>query len=338
MASVEYPVEHLSDIFRIGIMVLGLAAVVDVFHEADLKIFPLMFVFFAAGLIGLSLGHLMPASRKTAGQRAWPRVISAVVGVVVVAGLLFSVLKQGVLTFISTPALLVLNAIAIVIFYVVIVPVAYIVDFLFRGFSSLFSRFIGEAEAPEVEFEGEVGEAVLLLGDEMAETGQSAIVSFIEWTLLVLVILVALYFLARAFRRRVRWRRVDQEGMRESLSEDVDPALDLARLLFNLLPERFRKKKAEYQLRLPDDDSGIVDLFRVYFGMLMLAEDRGRPRPLNQTPNEYQASLESVFPESVVRMVTAAFNRACYGHQPATRAEIEEMRGALERATAQSGG
>ena len=47
LASVEYPVEHLSSNFRIGIMFLGLAAVVDVFHSADLKIFPLMFVFFA---------------------------------------------------------------------------------------------------------------------------------------------------------------------------------------------------------------------------------------------------------------------------------------------------
>ena len=126
--------------------------------------------------------------------------------------------------------------------------------------------------------------------------------------------------------------------MRESLSEDTDPANDLARLLFNLLPDRFRRKRIGYRLRLPDDDSGIVDVFRIYFGMLMLAEDRGRPRPRSQTPIEYQSSLEGMFPRNLVRNVTAAFNRACYGHQPATRAEIAEMRGALERVAAESGG
>jgi hypothetical protein len=211
-------------------------------------------------------------------------------------------------------------------------------DFLLSALFSLLARIFGEPEEIEIDTPGGFVERARELAEEFADTGPSTIVQVIQWTLLAVVVLAVLYFLARAFQRRIRWLRVDQEGMRESLSEDVDPAYDLARLLFNLLPDRFRKKRTEYRLRLPDDDSEIVDVFRVYFGMLMLAEDRGHPRTLNQTPTEYQSSLESVFPQNVVRTVTAAFNRACYGHQPATRAEIDEMRGALERATAESGG
>ncbi|HBD83022.1 MAG TPA: hypothetical protein DC056_03325, partial [Dehalococcoidia bacterium] len=97
-------------------------------------------------------------------------------------------------------------------------------------------------------------------------------------------------------------------------------------LLFNLIPERFRRKKTQHHLNLPDDDSGIVDVFRMYFGMLMLAEDQGHPRPAHQTPSEYQSTLERIFPQRIVRMVTEAFNRACYGHTPASRAQIDEMR------------
>jgi len=121
LASVEYPVEHLSKNFRIGLMVLAVAAVVDMFHDANLRIFPLMFVYFAAGLTGLSLGHLLPASQRAAGQRAWPRVISAIIGVVMVAGLLFSLLQKGVLTYLSEPATFILNAMATVIFFVFII-------------------------------------------------------------------------------------------------------------------------------------------------------------------------------------------------------------------------
>ena len=338
LASDEDVVDHLSTNFRIGVVVLGMAGVVDAFHPADLHIFPLMFVFFGSGLVGLSLGHLLPVSSRTAKQRAWPRVIGAVVGSVMVAGLLFSLLNQWVLTLISTPVVLLMKAITWVILFVVVAPLAYIVQILIGLLFRLLARFLGEAEPFEFLGDEGFGRTLLQLGDEAAETGPSSITQVIEWTVLVVVVSVVLYFLARAFRRRTRWRRVDEDGIRESMSDNVDPAYDLARLLFNLIPSRFRRKKTEYRLRLPDDDSGIVDVFRIYFGMLMLAEDRGHPRPPNQTPTEYQSSLESVFPRNVVRMITAAFNRACYGHQPATGAEIDQMRGALERAAAESGG
>jgi hypothetical protein len=338
LGSVEYPVEHLSGNFRFGFMVLGLAAVVDVLHPADLKIFPVMFVFFASGLTGLSLGHLLPSSTETAGQRTWPRVIGAVVGTVMVAGLLSSLLARGLLTFVSTPAVLLLKAIATAILYVVVFPLVFIIDILLRVFFGLLHRIFGEPEPLEVNRGEAVRDAIRQFGEDAADGGPLAILQFIEWTLLAVVVLAALYFLARAFRRRVRRYGNDREGMRESLSEEVDPAYDLARLLFNLLPDRLRKRRTEHRLRLPDDDSDIVDVFRVYFGMLTLAEDRGRPRLRSQTPTEYQSSLETVFPGSVVRRVTAAFNRACYGHQPSTRAEIDEMRGALEQATAEGGG
>ena len=338
LGSVANPIEHLGTNFRIGIMVLGFAAFVDAFHPADLKIFSLMFVFFASGLIGLSVGHLLPASSRTARQRAWPRIISAIVGLVIVAGLLFSLIGQKVLTFMTTPVVLLLNALVTGILFVVVIPVAYVLDILLNALLGLLARLFGGDEPEEIEIREDIGEFLSQFRDEAADTGQSMIVQVIEWTLLVVVVLAVLYILSRAFRRRIRSLRLDEDGMRESLSDDVDPAVDLARLLFNLVPERFRKKTTKYRLRLPDDESEIVDVFRVYFGMLTVAEDQGRLRPVHQTPTEYQSSLESVFPRNVVRKATDAFNRACYGHQPATRAEIDEMRGALERATAEIGG
>ena len=123
------------------------------------------------------------------------------------------------------------------------------------------------------------------------------------------------------------------DGDRESLIEDADPALDMARLLFDLLPERFRRRKVDDRLRLPEDEQNIVDVFRVYFGMLDYAEERGLLRKGEQTPSEFQSSLEEVLPQRLVSMATAAFNRACYGHRPTSTDQIAEMRQMLEQTT-----
>ncbi|MDP6453511.1 MAG: DUF4129 domain-containing protein [SAR202 cluster bacterium] len=333
LASVEYPLDHLSRNFRIGLLILALAAIFEIVTVDNLHIFPLMFVFFGAGLAGLSAGNLMPASEMTVGARSWPRVISGIIVVVLLVGLLFSLMQKGFLNFISAPATVVLNALATVIFFIFIVPFVYLFEFLIRGFFFVFSKLAGEAEPLELETTAGLGETFRQAQEQAADKGPSMLLQFLEYTVLAILILAVLYFLARSFRRRVRWRRVDKEGVRESVAEDADAAMDLGRLLFNLLPERFRRKKARQGMRLPDDDADIVDVFRVYFGMLMLAEDRGHPRQMNQTPTEYQSTLQGIFPERIVRMVTDAFNRACYGHRPASRAQIDEMRQGLDRAS-----
>ncbi|MDP6512872.1 MAG: hypothetical protein QF878_06775, partial [SAR202 cluster bacterium] len=70
LASVEYPLDHLSRNFRIGLLILALAAIFEIVTVDNLHIFPLMFVFFGAGLAGLSAGNLMPASEMTVGARS----------------------------------------------------------------------------------------------------------------------------------------------------------------------------------------------------------------------------------------------------------------------------
>ena len=82
---------------------------------------------------------------------------------------------------------------------------------------------------------------------------------------------------------------------------------------------------------MPEGDAGVVDVFRVYFGLLTLAEERGHPRRPTETTVEYQRTLVRIFPANLVHMVTAAFNRACYGHHPAPRQQIDEMPASLER-------
>lgn len=330
MASIEFPTDHLSMTFRVGLIALSIGAVVDIFHPANLRIFPLMFTFFAVGLAGLSVGHILPTSSSRRGQQRWTRIIGGVVGGIVLVGLVFSVLQKSFIDFITTPLDWLFNILVTVFMYVVVLPIAYVVGYLVLWIFGMLQRLIGEPpERPAQEFDP--GGFI----NEMRERAESAEPSIwgdvIEWTIVAILLMVALALLAWGFRRIVRWRRIDDDGERESIAEDVDAGLDMARLLFNLLPERFRRRRRMGGLRLPDDEQDIVDVFRIYFGMLTVAETKGFRRPSNQTPNEYRSALARVFPGRIARMATEAFNRACYGRRPASRGQIEEMQEVLER-------
>lgn len=330
MASIEFPTDHLSMTFRVGLIALSIGAVVDIFNPANLHIFPLMFTFFAVGLAGLSIGHILPASSGRRGQQRWTRIIGGVVGGIVLIGLVFSVLQKSFIEFITAPLGWLFNILVTVFMYVVVLPIAYVVGYIVVWLLTLLMNLVGEpAEQPEREFGG--GDFLNDLREQATSSEPSIWGDVIEWSVVVILLLVVLALLAWGFRRIVRWRRIEDDGERESVAEDVDPGLDMARLLFNLLPERFRRRRSATGLRLPADEQDIVDVFRIYFGMLGVAETKGFRRPSNQTPNEYRSALSRVFPDRIARMATAAFNRACYGRRPASRGQIEEMREVLER-------
>ena len=332
IGSAEFISESLSASFKVGIIVMSVAAIVDVAHSADLNIFRIMFLFFAASIVGLSIAHLLPASSNATEGRAWARVIGGVVSIVLVLGLLFSILQRGFLVAVATPLIAVLNFLGTIIFYVIILPIAYIVDFLTRLLSGLLSGFAPPEEAPLTLFDG----GGFLEQIRNAERGEESPIAMLilqigQWTILAVIILIALYVLAKAYQRRSRTRSEEDAAMRESVKEEADAALDFAKLFVNMIPSRFRRKRKGERLRLPDGDANIVDVFRVYFGMLSLAEEKGLPRPVEQTPSEYGSTLESIFSTRLVRLATNAFVRACYGHHPASREQIDEMRTSLEQ-------
>ena len=333
IATSEFPVEHLGFTFRLGLIVLSVAAVVDIFNAANLRVFELMFVFFASGLAGLGAGHILPSTRRALARRTWVRVIGAVVVSVLLMGLLFSLIQRGMLSFVAAPLKFVLEGIARVIFFVVIVPLVFVLEFLISAFFNLLRRFAGEP--PEGEQLLDIGPGEMF--GQFAEQGEpsepSMWLQILAGIVIALVVAGILVILARAFRRNLRWRRVDEEGERESLYGEFDPTMDLARLLFGLLPDRFRRRRTDTSLRLPDDDQNIVDVFRIYFGMLTLAESRGEHRRVSDTPGEHRSALLRVFPERLVDMATSAFNRACYGRRAATREQIDEMQQLLEQAS-----
>ena len=227
LASTAVPVEDLGTSFRRGIGVLALAAVVDVFNSADLYVFPLMFLFFAAGLVGLSVGHILPASRQVEQDKVWTRVIGAVVSVVLVAGLLFGLLQRSVLSAMSDPVVSVAGMATGAVFDVVIIPIGYVVELIVK----ILTAIIGLLSTRDEEFRILDPNAGIVDQIRVAEDGTeggalASLLNVLEWAILAVAVIAILYFLARAYRRRVRLWRANVEGMRESVSADVDPAHD----------------------------------------------------------------------------------------------------------------
>ncbi len=339
MGSVDIPSESLSTSFRVGILVLAIAAVIDIAHPADLNVFPMMFIFFASGVAGLALGYMAPTSSQANVRSMWTRVIGGMVGVLVVLGLLFSLLRRDVLAVVAAPLLWILELLAKVVFYVVIFPLAYVVDFLTRAIFGLLLWLGGEPEQQrELALAEGLGAFEGITRDGEAEPAALLLLQIMQWTIVAAIIIGALLVLALAFRRRLQRRTDAVDGQRESLIEGADVSYDFANLLFNMLPSRFRKQSSERPLRVPSGDPNVADVFRIYFGMLMLAEKREHPRHYSETPLEFQRTLEMVFPRRLVRSATRAFVRACYGHHPSTREEIDDMRTELERVSSSKRG
>lgn len=336
IGAADIPAESLSSSFRIGILILAIAAVIDIIHSADLDVFPMMFIFFASGVAGLIVAHMAPTSRQGSGARAWTRVIGGMVGVLVVLGFLFSLLQEDALAAIAAPILWVLQMLSVVVFYIVIFPLAYIIDFVTRGIFALLLWLGGEPQ-PDRALAAPQGTGVLegLARNGEAEPAALLLLQVLQWSLVAAIVIGVLALMALAFKRRVRNRAESAEGQRESVLEDADVPYDFANLLFNMLPSRFRRRSASPILHVPSDDPDITDVFRIYFGMLTLAEKRGYTRQSSETPNEFRQTLERVLPQELVRAATTAFTRACYGHHAAPRDQIDQMRRELERAASE---
>jgi hypothetical protein len=77
---------------------------------------------------------------------------------------------------------------------------------------------------------------------------------------------------------------------------------------------------------------GATGIYRLYAGVLHEADERGAPRELAQTPDEFAPRLRGLFEAPVTDQITARFEEARYGGREPPAAEL----GDLERAWAES--
>ena len=355
------PLENLTIGFKIGLLPIAIAATVDILHPADLHVFPIIFVFFAAGLAGLSIGNLMPESQESAQARTWLKVIAGVIPALILIGLLFTLVHKGLSSLVSGPLGAAFDALGQALSSVVSTLLSLVVDTLdnlgarfFKpevDLDALAAPFRPEdvTSSPTVEpflafgteiyceatgivvtlstpcGEGDSGPAVPVIGDWVALASVGLVVLLVA--LVAVGIAVVLVRLLKRSAARVRASRGEAESLKpEAVPERLS---DIAGLVPKLMPEWLKKRRRKAGLQLPDGPPGVVSALKIYYELLALAEDRGIARLSHQTAVEFQRTLEGVFTGNLVRMATEAFNRACYGNYPASDEQITQMRAAL---------
>ena len=335
LGAVESPTESLSLSFRLGMLALAIATLVDISLPSNLYTLPMIFIFFAAGLGGLSVGHLMPPTQKFAAARTWPKVITGVVSSILMAGVVLSLIQRDLLFDYTSHVLTGLGALVQALFWAMIAPLAIAITVFSDALINIFDRPFLQADASEEVSEEALDQSleVLAAAAEQEQASGEALFSFvqvIEWVFLALVVIGLLAMLVLALRRLFAYHPERTVGKRESMAEDADVMADIGKLLLKLIPGRLTRFRRRERFALPDGPPGIVNTLRLYYELLTMAEDKGSIRPRHETPIEFQRTLEGLFPRNLVRMATTAFNRACYGHHPASDDQVAQMRSSIK--------
>lgn len=340
IVEVESPKDSLSFSFRLGMMALAVAMSFDIAKSSDIRTLPMMFVFFASGLGGLSVGHLLPETRKSAETRTWHKVIVGVISMILLAGAVFSFIQKDLMAGFTEVVLNSLSVLVTSVLWILLAPISYVIT-VFTNV--LISFFDGEFETGSVGGDFRVGEGGTLAAEqqlqalgtiaEMKEEEGSIFFNFIHILgdiILIMVAIIILVLLALMIRRIFRWQPSNTPGTRESIIEDRNVLSDLGRLVTKLIPNSLMRSVRRKGLRIPDGPVGLVEVIRIYYDLLIMAEEKGSRRPSHKTPTEFRDNLERVFPQNLVGMSTSAFNRAFYGRRPASEEQIAQMRSSVK--------
>lgn len=317
LASSGDPVGTIVDTFKRGVVTIACAAIVDSLSSVNLYLYPTMFIFVVSGFAGLSVGHLLPASSGDAGRGTWPVLIGASMVPVLAIGSAFGQVPGSWLAFIGRMVL----EIWLFIFDNVLLP---IIALIARPVGVLFEWLMGLWQPDPQGDIRELDESMIQLR-EAAEGWQVSQATEVTIWIVVIILLAAAVFALSLIVGRRRTPQLELDVDRESIRVEANPLYDVARLLFGLLPESWRRGK-HHPFSLPEGEPLVVEALRIYYEFLALAESRRIARPAWETPVEFQAKLEATFPPRLVRLATAAFIRACYGYHPPTEEDLSEIR------------
>ena len=97
-------------------------------------------------------------------------------------------------------------------------------------------------------------------------------------------------------------------------------------ILLILLPRWLWRRRATGALRALPELSSLAPIYDLYYQLLDRAGAQGVALNAADTPRERSALLCEAFPDLPVERLTAVFEAACYGREPASASEVERLR------------
>ena len=312
--STDFPLEALSSTFRIGIIVMAFTVTIDIFNEADLYMSTLMYLFFASTLSGLAIGRLMPSSDSGVVTLRWLRMVSILVGMIVLSGLIFASFSKDFLGAVSSPITTLISWITMVIVYLLAIPIIYAIKFAIQFFSWVFGDTLTpDRPIQEQESFNGLGNVLEELVNAQGPKEPSVFMQYLEYFAIFILVAGLLFGLGIAFRRINRPRNIADAGIKYKIEESGDSVTDLLEIAKNLLWKR-RLSKRENIFVIPRHlDPGSKAVLESYYDLLYLGSQRGVNRSHNSTPKEFEPALKGLFGVDSVRKITEAFMDVCYG-------------------------
>tara|TARA_Y100000588_G_scaffold62211_3_gene61612 strand:+ start:22441 stop:23847 length:1407 start_codon:yes stop_codon:yes gene_type:complete len=316
-------IDKLNFSFRIGLLILGASVIVDLFTASHMYVIEFMALFFFAALAGFCMSNISSSSVSQSGQRPWLFTFGFITAGLLAVGLIMAGFEKFILSLLVGPILKAIGFATSIVFYIVVWPLAYLLGFLVQGVVKLFSLLGGETDF-DVDSLGEFGQQVEQRR-EIETASSPGYLAYFEWVLLACLLVLLLIFLFRAFRKRFGLQDRKTYEFRESLSGQRLPLSDMYTLLKGLLPERLKNRGSKVMYSIPDGDPLLTEIFRLYYKLLSIAEEKGFGRKLWETPNEYKSKLARIFPADISEKATKAFNKACYGSRTSSTEVIQDM-------------
>jgi hypothetical protein len=330
LGTARYPEDHLSRVFKIGIAVLAVAVLVDQSRPEYIGAGMLMLPFFTATLLGLAIGRL-PEQGVGGRTGHWARVIAVsvfgVMGVGMFIGLLGGLYGRGGVQVLFAGWGLVVDGFLWLITY----PVTWVTAVLVWLLNLFGKNDTGQQnELNQIPS----GQEILGIDPDQAVGGGNAtidsIVHMLRYPMIALIVIVAFFILAMAFRRLGNRDGGDEGDERESIRGEVDTSGDMSRLLGGLVPGWLRRRGGR-NWKYPADPA-LAAVFSLYFDSIAIGVKWGMDFQPTMTPVERLPHLESALPGAPFKEVTERFNAACYGGLAADATTVANLRQGLATA------
>lgn len=322
--------------FRLEIilLVLGLVSVVSL-----AKVMPVanVWAFFLGSLVSLALmrieamGELEgPAARSF--DRTWLAVVVATAMVMVGLSALVAhfVTPENARTLIRwlRPVWVLLQEALILLIAAIswlLLPVAMLIArVLFSLIARLQPRFPGLPEFPRVERPP----AGLSEPSPWLTRAIPRLHNLLSIFVIVAVVILILVGIRREVQHRLRLR--EEQAQVGSTGEVVKAMAESARDLWQRLRE-WAQLATRYGFT--PQFLAAISVYAIYTNLMRLAAAQGHPRQRSETPYEFLARLEALYPQAKedMRAITEAFVAARYGEVPVEEAALDALREAWER-------
>ena len=325
--STDFPLEALFSTFRIGVIVMAFTVTIDIFSGADLYMSTLMYLFFVSTLSGLAIGRLKPSSDSGVVTLQWLRVVSILVGMIVLSGLLFASFSKDFLGAISSPITTLISWLTMAIIYLIAIPIVYAIQFVIRFFSWIFGdAFTPDRPVQEQESFGGLSNVLEELVNTPGSEEPSAFMQYFEYFAIFILVAGLLFGLGLAFRRINRSRNIVDEGIKSTIEGSGESMDDLLEIAKRLLWKR-RLSKQESMFVIPSHlDPGSKSILESYYDLLYLGYRKGVIRSDNSTPKEFEPALYRLFGVDSVRKISEAFMDVCYGRITPVSSRVVEVK------------